>query len=218
MQHGAGGGVAATVECARNFIRLHIGRRQQPVDKTAFAGAGWPHEQILFALQGLLEGVQGITRLLQRYAQGAVAHGAIRLQPLPGAGVQVGQVGFVQHDQRGNAGCFGSNQCPAQKLVRELRLCRQPNQYLVDIGGKSLGAYIVLPVKHIASGQNGFDRAFFALAGGGCLPMNPIAYERLVFFAARMANAAAAVWRFYHGMPPVAGNDQTFIQAGRQGV
>jgi hypothetical protein len=84
----------------------------------------------------------------------------IRCQPVPGAGKGLGEVTFVQGDDRGDVLLFGGNQGTGQLAAGKLRLGGNQDQHLIQVGRKHLGAHIVLAIEQVASRLDFLNRAF----------------------------------------------------------
>ena len=106
---------------------------------------------------------------------------------------------------------FGGNQGAGELHFTEHRFGRYQNQELVEIGGKSFGANVILTVEDIAALEYFLDRAFIALTRWGRQPQHIIAHNCLAFFATRVADAALAVRCFDHAVATIAGNHQACL-------
>jgi len=73
-----------------------------------------------------------------------------------------------------------------------------------EVGGKRLGADLVLPVKQVAPGLHLLDGAF-VFAG---LPQHLVAHHRLALLAARVADQSPAIGCFDPHVAAMAGHDQ----------
>ena len=137
-----------------------------------------------------------------------IQNAAIGLQPLPCHGKRLFQIVLVERDDGGNARIFCSDQGARQLAFREHGLCRNHDQYLIEVGSKRLGANFILAVEQVAAFQHFFNRAFLALPGGRGLPQHTVTDDRLAFLAARVANAALAIGRFNDAVTAMATYDQ----------
>ena len=112
---GAGGGVLARIERARNFTGERSRMRHKPVDQGAFAHARRSEHQGAFAGQSGLQFVQpgfggggGFT--FEAQGQYRTAHAAVGRQACPGAVKARLHVALVEHDQHVNVLGLGRDQ------------------------------------------------------------------------------------------------------------
>ena len=144
---------------------------------------------------------------LQRELEHLHAHRAVGLQALAGLH-GTGLVDLVQADQRRDAGAFGGDQRTRQLRFAEHRFAGHQQQDLVQIGGKGLGAPVVLTEQQVAPFLDCFDHAFVA----GALPAHQVADHQVGLAPAQVALHTSAFGGLDEGMPAVRGHDPRHCQ------
>ncbi len=139
-------------------------------------------------------------------------HLAIGGKALPSARERLGQIAFVERDDRRDFCSLTGDQSSRELAFRELWLSSDQDQRLIKIGSKHFAADFVLPVEQIAPLIDALNGAF-VFAGE---PLHSIAHNGLRFLASRVADGSPTIGRLHQAMPAEAGDHQTEFKVLRR--
>jgi hypothetical protein len=187
------GRVTAGLQRARDLADLRAGVGHDQVDQRTLPGAARSEQQRLAPLQ---QRQQAATRRrgigLERELHHLEAHRTIGMQALARR-LGLRQVDLVQSDQRRDVGTACSDQRACELRLAEHRLAGDDHQQLVDVGGKRLGAPLVLAGKDVDSR---FELLDDPLGFAGGQPPHPVADHAFALLAAWSNLVSLAVGRF----------------------